>query len=381
MYLLGSTDDLSAAPVSLLKGPWPSGNRVLQEVESDYLEPIRELESLFSGDPASLIWPLVSSESIAHSEHNWALGAATLWRRSHSELLDGFSRNYIREIFSQNFELDGAAITLSVLKPRRNLLGTRRRESSLSLQNALFTVSNSYEWDDFPSSSSGDQRLLEFEVRGGKIKGKAILRFTGDLVGKGLSKVTRAISGYNLPVTALSKIELIGKDTEYGYWIHSAQRELAKVIPDFNRRTELAAAYEVAPTAIGMPAQLRAEIKRGLNSLGIAPGDYSRIGFSAGRFPNTETLVPVRGSDTEMIFERCSYCRDVQSLSFAMPSSQQFEVARDLTALNIDPWHRSICNDPSSLSKARPPLIGFRTPEEIDFREIIAMMDLNQQRL
>lgn len=338
-------------------------SRIAEKPERDALESIERYAKLFPRNRTGIgFWDLYSpgfSKASAGEEVKRGLGAATLQERHQDELLDGISRNIIADLL-ENHAGGYEAITLALVGPKRNIVGARVRGESIPIDHMLHIVSRSYEWDDLPTR--GDQRLIDFSVR---ILGKPmVLRFTGEL--EAGRSGDRAPGAKLIPVTSISKIELLGRSGHPSVAV--LQDRLSRVMPDFLRRTQLASDYAAAPRAIGMPAELRAAIKRELSAALIAPESYKRIGFSSGSFPNRETLARVAGTEMYLRFERCGDCGDVQALSIRSPETgAQFAAARRLTVNSIGPWHRSICSasravDP--VQPAQPLAVAFRSPED-----------------
>lgn len=130
--------------------------------------------------------------------------------------------------------------------------------------------------------------------------------------------------------------------TDESRWLKDG---ITAVFKDLKRRTALADLYAAAPQTSGMPAALRSAIKKGLETVDIPNGSYSREQFSSGRFPFQENRVEVSSSDrdTVLIFSRCSYCGSVDSLSIENGTEAQESVCDLLTARSIEPWHLENC--------------------------------------
>lgn len=135
--------------------------------------------------------------------------------------------------------------------------------------------------------------------------------------------------------------------------------DLSEILRDQQRRRELAEKFEAAPRAPGLKNTIRDTISRELKKVGIMPGDYSREGFSSGRFPYPYTRASIRSQKWDLIFGRCEHCGAVKELTVE-PHDERIrytdariqlkrieELCARLTERHIIPWHRSFC---SSLS-------------------------------
>ena len=359
MFLL---DELAGPLERSSAGTGQTLRRIPEKPEPAALAPIERYSKLFLKNTTGYSFRHMYGShlsSTASDEIRRALGAATLQERHHAELLDGISRNMLTHCL-ENYSRSYSPITFSLLSSKRNLLGARIRQGPIPIDHMLGIVSKSFEWDDLPETADGSQRLIDFSVR--IYEKPMVLRFTGELEG-GRDKA-REFGAEPIPVGSISKIELLGRSSHF--LIPELRSRIAEVVPDFRNRTNLADDYAKAPTAIGMPAELRAEIKRKLQSAEIEPESYSRVGFSSGSFPGAETKLRVAGTEMKLRFERCSHCGDVEALSIEGPeTAAQFAAARLLTIESIAPWHRSICSvrpEAQPTPPVQPLAVSFRAP-------------------
>ena len=343
MYLLDGRQE----PVADISKPgyWPQApGRFAQPVEQDALAPIERYAKLFDYQEQFDILsysPRSSKPATARDESLRAIGAATLRERGSRELLDGLSRNLLFDLLKLDVHRSEPYYSrqppsFALLGDSRNLLGLRGRYEPGSIKEMLRTVSSPSEWEGLQSFEGGRQKRKDYSAQ---ILGRRmVLRFTGKVR---LDGYRDPGSGF-APVYSLSSIELLvgGRDLR----IEEVRSGLIEIIADFDRRTELSAAYKQAPEAIGMPPELRAEIKRRLAKVGIEPESYSRVGFSSGPFPGSSTRLRVTGTVMDLIFRRCSHCGDVKSLGLDDP--EEYSQAPELNALSntvIGPWHGTIC--------------------------------------
>lgn len=131
--------------------------------------------------------------------------------------------------------------------------------------------------------------------------------------------------------------------------------DLSEILRDQKRRRELAEKFEAAHRAPGLKNTIRDIITRELKSVDIMPGDYSREGFSSGRFPYPHTRAGIKNEKWDLFFGRCEHCGAVKELTVdphedktrytdARIQLKRIEaVCGDLTSRHIAPWHDSVC--------------------------------------
>lgn len=318
--------------------------------EPDALRAIEKLEALFlpnfSRNKLSYDTEASIKTPLSSGEHLRALGGATSRMRQArmnpghyhegSWLIDGLARELLRELLADVTIRTAPASAMS------------RSTTQVNFDELMDLLSNSIQWN-FTRSKPGLSRDREYLITADGINERLI--FQGNSVGMSLS--TRMISG----------VKMTGRGRPRSLAGGNLKRAVNRIFEDQNRRIGLSFEYERVPEALGFPAQLRAEIKRSLETAGIPNGSYSREGFSSGKFLYRYTRAEIKDSSSELLFRRCSYCRSVQSLSANGGSYDETQAVWKLTENHIGPWHRSICNR-SSGGEGR----GFENmPWEIDW--------------
>lgn len=125
---------------------------------------------------------------------------------------------------------------------------------------------------------------------------------------------------------------------------HHFENELQEILSDQIRRNSLALRYKHTPRGPGMPAWLRAEVKKSLDDIGIDNGSYSRAGFSSGRFPDLVTRSRVNlPYPATLVFSRCERCRRVRSLSCDTDKNHLKRSVEKISQNSIRPWHDRSC--------------------------------------
>jgi len=324
-------DDRPSSEVALLR----TGNSELVRISDDTPDPdavrlIKKYGMLFeSRGQISTVIAYGPGYSLPESsaEIRRAIGGATLLYRKGEKLVDGMTLELIHRAGKSASFKDFRAISL-----RRRWFGRRKRSEPFPLLPMAESLGSSELWKMLPSKSPGGPKYIEFGYRftnrGTPISGPKIT-FLG------------TVDSLTGEVTSIR-----AEANDQGFpQVKAFIRELNWAFEDYERRTELAELYRSAPVATGMSAELRAQIKAGLESVEIVNGSYSREGFSSGPFPYPQTRTNIRDTAMTLVFSRCSNCGSVEELTIegAELPEQELAVAR-LSSGAVAPWHESICS-------------------------------------